>query len=256
VPRQASIRVLPDVTSLPRTGRGAPPEEFAELRRRLEGVAGWLSDEEAETLYTLAKRCTGRGSIVEIGSHQGRSTICLAMGAKASGHTVHVHAIDPRTGKLLESYRQNIARAAVDDVITTHCLTSAAAAEAIPADEPIELLFIDGNHTFDMVSLDFDLWEPRLIEGGHLIMHDTIGFAGSSRVADRRVYRSGRFADVQFVPSTMTVGRKVARASAAQRLSALRALAVKRLAAATLRVRSRVPAPVVRAGRRLLRRLG
>lgn len=244
------------MTRLPRTGRGAPPEEIADLRRRLEGVTGWLSDEEAETLYTLARQCTGRGSIVEIGSHQGRSTICLAMGAKASGHGVRVHAIDPRTGRLLEAYRDNIARAGVDDAITTHCLTSQAAAGVIPADEPVELLFIDGKHTFDMVSLDLDLWEPRLVEGGYLIMHDTIGFAGSSRVADARVYRSGRFADVQFVPSTMTVGRKVGRASAGERLSARRALAVKRVAAAMLRVRSRVPAPLVRAGRHLLRRLG
>jgi predicted O-methyltransferase YrrM len=234
----------------------APPEEMSELRRRLAGVKGWLSDEEAETLYTLAKSCTGRGSIVEIGSHQGRSTICLAMGAKASGYPVRVHAIDPRSGRLLEAYRDNIARAGVDDAITTHCLTSAAAAEVIPADEPIELLFIDGKHTLGMVTLDFDLWEPRLVDGGYLIMHDTIGFPGSSHVADQRVYRSGRFADVRFVPSTMTVGRKVGRASAAQRLGARRSLAVKRVAAAMLRVRSRMPAPVVRAGRRILRRIG
>jgi MMP 1-O-methyltransferase len=248
--------VLPSVASLQRNGATATPEDLAELRRRLEGVKGWLSDEEAETLYTLAKACTGRGSIVEIGSHQGRSTICLALGAKASGHPVRVHAIDPRGGKLLEAYRDNIARAGVDDVITTHCLTSEAASSVIPADEPVELLFIDGKHTLEAVTLDFDLWEPRLVNGGHLVMHDTIGYEGVSVIADRRVYRSGRFADVRFVPSTMTVGRKVQHTSRADRIGALRALAVKRVASAALRVRSRVPGPAVRMGRRLLRRLG
>jgi predicted O-methyltransferase YrrM len=229
-------------------------EELDELSSRLEGVEGWLSDEEAETLFVLAKRCSGRGSIVEIGSHQGRSTICLGMGALA-GHSPRIHAIDPRSGKLLDAYRRNIAGAGVEGVVTTHCMTSAQAAAEIPADEPVELLFIDGSHRYEMVALDFDLWVPRLIEGGYLAMHDTIGFGGSRRIADERVYRGDGFADVRFVPSTLTVARKVRRASARDRLRARRALAVKRLAESMLRIRRHLPPRAVQAGRRLLRRL-
>ena len=31
-------------------------------------VPGWLTDEEGEALYELARGCTGKGVIVEIGS--------------------------------------------------------------------------------------------------------------------------------------------------------------------------------------------
>jgi hypothetical protein len=41
----------------------------------LQGLPGWLSDEEAVALYDFAKACTGRGVIVEIGSFKGRRCI-------------------------------------------------------------------------------------------------------------------------------------------------------------------------------------
>jgi predicted O-methyltransferase YrrM len=71
--------------------------EHAELRRHLLGVPGWLTDEEAAALYELAKACTGRGVIVEIGSFKGRSTICLGLGSQA-GHAVPVYAVAPGHG--------------------------------------------------------------------------------------------------------------------------------------------------------------
>ena len=64
------------------TVKGVVAVEHAELRRHLAGVPGWLSDEEAVALYELAKDCTGRGVIVEIGSFKGRSTICLGLGSR------------------------------------------------------------------------------------------------------------------------------------------------------------------------------
>jgi predicted O-methyltransferase YrrM len=234
---------------------GATASELADLRRRLVGVAGWLSDEEAETLFALAKRCAGRGVIVEIGSHQGRSTICLALGSRA-GAGAPVHAIDPRKGRLLETFRQNLDHAGVADMVVTHVQRSADAHAEFPPDQPVELLFIDGAHTYDAAKLDFELWEPHVVDGGHVVMHDTIGFAGSRRVADEKLLRSGRFAGARFVPSTITVGRKVARATAGDRLRARWTLAVKSAAAAALHVRGKLPGRVERAGRAVLRRMG
>src|SRR2546425_13048693 len=87
------------------------------------GIDGWLADHEGRLLYELARRCTGRGVIVEIGSWKGRSTIWLASGSKA-GAAVPVHAIDPHTGSpehrpdgapvaTFEEVRANVARAGV-----------------------------------------------------------------------------------------------------------------------------------------------
>jgi predicted O-methyltransferase YrrM len=228
--------------------------ERADLRRTIDGVGGWLSEEEAETLYALAKGCTGRGSIVEIGSNRGRSTICLALGSKA-GHHVPIHAIDPRTGRLLEEYHQNLERTGADDIVTSHNMRSDEAADVIPAGQPVELLFIDGSHKEEMVRLDWEIWASRVVDGGWIAMHDTTNFPGSKRVAEEKIYRSGRFRDVTFVYPTLTVGRKAAARGAGDRLRNGYSLAVKRTFELFIGVRRHVPAPAKRAGRAVLRRI-
>ncbi len=239
-----------------RPGRlpGLSSGERAQLRRTIDGVGGWLSEEEAETLYALAKACTGRGAIVEIGSNRGRSTICLALGSKA-GLRVPIHAIDPRTGRLLEEYHHNLARAGADDIVTSHNMRSADAADVIPSSEPVELLFIDGSHKEEMVRLDWEIWASRVVDGGWIAMHDTTNFPGSKRVAEEKIYRSGRFSDVTFVYPTLTIGRKTPTRGAVDRLHSGYSLTVKRIFELFIGVRGRVPAPVKRAGRAVLRRI-
>ncbi len=227
-------------------------DDLEGLRRDLAGVGGWLTDEEGETLYRLARACTGRGVIVEIGSYKGRSTICLARGSKA-GQNVPIYAIDPHRGVAFEEFKQNLAATGIEDIVTHIRQPSQ---EALPAigDEPIELLFIDGNHKYPMVLQDFEQFVPRLVEGGFLVMHDTTrAFPGSKRVAEDRVYKSRQFRDVRFVFSTMTVGRKVAANTLIDRLQARRALYTKTLFELLLPVRDRIPQSLERLGRRALR---
>ena len=57
--------------------------QLDEIRKLAEQAEGFLTDKEGELLYQLAKSCTGRGVIVEIGSWKGRSTIWLGHGSKA-----------------------------------------------------------------------------------------------------------------------------------------------------------------------------
>ena len=163
---------------------GVVAVEHAELRRHLAGVPGWLSDEEAVALYELAKGCTGRGVIVEIGSFKGRSTICLGLGSQA-GHGVPIYAVDPGHGwKRFAEFDANIRRAGIERLVTP---VAAASGDAYSdfTEAAIELLFIDGSHRYDLVDLDFHLWTRRLIDGGMLAMHDTSAFfPGSCRVAD------------------------------------------------------------------------
>lgn len=163
---------------------GVVAVEHAELRRHLAGVPGWLSDEEAVALYELARGCTGRGVIVEIGSFKGRSTICLGLGSQA-GQGVPIYAVDPGHGwKRFSKFDANIRRAGIERLVTP---VAAASGDAYTGfTEPaIELLFIDGSHRYDLVDLDFPLWTRKLIDGGMLAMHDTSAFfpgrAGSPR---------------------------------------------------------------------------
>jgi MMP 1-O-methyltransferase len=222
-----------------------------DLRERLAGVEGWLSDEEAVTLYRLAKACTGAGVIVEIGSFKGRSTISLGLGSKAGAGT-RIYAIDPHRGPSYDDFLANTRRAGIDGLVTQVRLPSQEALAAI-GEERIELLFIDGSHKYDLVLQDFALFVPRVVEGGWVLMHDTTSpFPGSKRVAGQLMYRSREFAGVRFVPSSMTVGRKVTQNTAADRLRNHAALVVKSAAELAIPIRTRIPAPLNRAGRRLI----
>ena len=59
----------------------------------INSIHGFLDPNEAQLLYRLASEVPAGGVIVEIGSYEGRSTICLGKGAKVNG--ANVWAIDP-----------------------------------------------------------------------------------------------------------------------------------------------------------------
>jgi predicted O-methyltransferase YrrM len=188
-------------------------KETREIANRIEG---WLTDREGETLYNLAKNCSGRGVIVEIGSWKGRSTIWLASGSK-KGNKVKIYAIDPHTGSsehqkegekvwTFEEFKKNIKDAKVDDIIIPLVQTSKEAAKNF--NQPVELIFIDGAHEYEFVKLDFDLWFPKVIEGGIMAFHDTIGWPGPKKVVADCVYKSKYFKNVKFVDS-LTFAQKV-----------------------------------------------
>jgi predicted O-methyltransferase YrrM len=110
--------------------------------------------------------------IVEIGSWKGKSTIWIAGGSK-NGNKVKVYAIDPFVDFYEEEFKKNIRDAKLDDIVIPLTKTSEEAAKNF--DEPVEFIFIDGNHEYEFVKLDFDLWFPKVVDGGIMAFHDTIG---------------------------------------------------------------------------------
>jgi predicted O-methyltransferase YrrM len=224
--------------------------EIERLHELIAGIPGWLTDEEGEALYELAKSCRGDGVIVEIGSWKGRSTTCLGLGSKA-GRSVPIFAIDPHADYRFGEFKANMERAGIADLVTPIPSTSQAHAAAF--DRPIELLFIDGSHEYEDVRADFDDWVPKVVEGGTVAVHDTTLWDGPKRVVEERIYRSRQFKDVRFVFGSTTVARKVRENTAADRLRARYSLALKRGFEFAYRARRRVPAPVTRAGRRVLK---
>jgi predicted O-methyltransferase YrrM len=179
--------------------------DLDEAGRIAERVEGWLTNEEGKLLYELAKSSTGRGAIIEIGSWKGRSTIWLARGSK-QGRKTKVYAIDPHRFSSFTDFKSNIKKAGVEDIVIPIVRTSAQA--AVEFNMPVELIFIDGSHKFEMVELDFKLWFPKVVENGTMVFHDTTNWPGPKRVVEEHVYRSGDFRHVKFVNST-TFGIKV-----------------------------------------------
>ena len=67
---------------------------FGEVFARIDDIPGWLTRDQARTLYDAAHGLPAGSRIVEIGSHQGRSTVVLA----SASATNEVVAIDPFVG--------------------------------------------------------------------------------------------------------------------------------------------------------------
>lgn len=186
-----------------------------DVRPFAASIEGWLSDAQGCALFRAAAATTGKGLIVEIGSWKGRSTAWLASGARLAG--ARVYAIDPHTGSredpkaaTFEAFRTNLAHAGLEDFVDPLVTTSAEAARALPG--PIELLFIDGDHSYDAVRQDAELWLPKLVEGGIVMFHDvgTAGYTGPRRVFRRAVCWSSRFDRIERVGS-MAIARRTRR---------------------------------------------
>lgn len=229
--------------------------EFVErVKPLIVDVPGWLTDEEGEALFDLARRCTGRGAIVEIGSWKGKSTICLGLGARA-GEADRIFAIDPHADYRFGDFKANVERAGIADLVTPIPSLSQAAAGGF--DEPIELLFVDGSHEFDLVLEDFEQWVPKVVEGGWVAFHDTTWTAGPRKVVGQAIYRSRGFDDVRFVVGSLTVARKVPGNTLADRVRNRYVLGVKTAfwlgSTALKQNRALLPKNVERWGRRVLR---
>lgn len=219
-------------------------------------LPGMLTCAEVDCLYRLGQFNERDGAIVEIGTWKGKSTVALALGA-AKVHDGKIYAVDPHAVLPEEGYfvdtrnafLSNLELAGVADRVVPMILSSEEAARGWR--QPIRLLWIDGDHRYQAAKLDFTLWEPFLVEGGIIAMHDTIRKRGPKRVLWEQVFRSGRFQEFAIVDN-ITAFRKVRRAGLFARLRNYMTLALRALYIAARK--SRVPRSKVW-GRRLLRRL-
>ncbi len=190
------------------------------LENVTKSVHGWTSADELAFLYHTAKAVKGKGVIVEIGSWKGKSTIWIAQGAK-DGAGARVYAIDPFTGSsenqkpglkvwTLDDFKNNLAKAGVQDIVKTVVATSEAAAKEW--NKPIEFLFIDGAHEYEYVEKDFLLYSPHLINGGIIAFHDTtpnlkavfagwpiFGLPGPRKVVEKYIFKSRQFKNISLI---------------------------------------------------------
>lgn len=133
-------------------------DRLERARTAADSVEGWLTPAEGELLFSLAASCPAGGTIVEIGSWKGKSTTWLAEGAgQTSG--IRIFAIDPHEPYLadpqadsLRDFRANLERLGLTALVTPIVARSEAA--AVPFDQPIDLLFIDGDHEAGPVAAD------------------------------------------------------------------------------------------------------
>ena len=166
--------------------------EINDITNLVAKIDSGLSDNEGKLLYQFARNCAGNGVIVEIGSWMGRSTIWIGKGASQSNSKIY--AIDPHYENTFEEFQKNIRMANIDKQVISLVKTSVEA--VLDVSEPVEFIFIDGGHRYDLVKQDFDLWFPNLIEGGIIAFHDVRGWSGPRKVFREDICKSKYFVDI------------------------------------------------------------
>lgn len=198
-------------------------------------IVGGICKEEGLFLYNLAKKVR-KGVIVEIGSADGLSTVCLALGSK-DDHNIPVYSIDPHVGGMYtydsewikyqdpsksgmpdikyytgqgndsRGFLENIKKFCVDDIVVPIIYYSELAYKKGLKDEKgngkewdldIGLLWIDGDHRYNYVKKDIQLWAKHVIGGEKILFHD-YPYPGVSIAVDELIVGSPRYCNFRGV---------------------------------------------------------
>ena len=155
---------------------GLPLPRFLPRRYKFRGVGSWSGHLAFANDLIVA---TQPGLIVELGTHWGESyfTFCQTVDDHGLGclcYAVDHWLGDEHAGRYGEEvfdevqrynerhYRQfsYLLRTNFDDAVSQF------------GDSAIDLLHIDGLHTYEAVSHDFRTWLPRVKQGGIILLHD------------------------------------------------------------------------------------
>lgn len=140
---------------------------------KAQKIEGWMSDQELEW---LAEQSAKHELIVEIGCYKGRSTRALSDNTKGI-----VIAIDDFAGPNRDfENRNSIHKKFISNMQGLGAVLKFVKASYEEAyQEPLvqalhpDMVFIDGDHSYEAVKRDIDFWKPRIAEGGLLCGHDS-----------------------------------------------------------------------------------
>ena len=124
--------------------------------------------------------------------------------AQASGEKEGVYAVDTWTNLAMsegprDTYREFIrnTRALSTWIVPLRGMSTDVAAEF---DQEIDILFIDGDHSYEVVRADLEAWLPKVKDRGFVVLHDW-GWAEGVRKAYREMVRPLEASDTYTLPN-------------------------------------------------------
>ncbi len=150
-----------------------------------DSIQGWF---DFKDIYQSAAKSFPDGAVfVEAGTWLGKSTIYLAEQLRANNKKIkiwavdtfagadtcefHVETVKSHGGSILTQFWQNVKDCGVEDYILPICSKSEDCLDKIPEKE-FDFVFLDSDHTFDVVTKELKLFWPRLKTGGVIGGHD------------------------------------------------------------------------------------
>lgn len=136
---------------------------------RAEAIKGWSCKAELEWLARRAQVCR---RVVEVG-------VCCGRTSRAMGdHVLDVlFAVDPFDDfigdlPLWQQVNVNLYDLIASGKVRLVRERSPKAAERLKVEAPFDLVFIDGDHSYEAVKADIHAWLPLLRSGGMIAGHD------------------------------------------------------------------------------------
>ncbi len=119
--------------------------------------------------------------LVELGTHNGTSFLAFCQAIKARGTRTKAFAVDTwqgdeHAGHYGDEVHDRLQRVVQAKYAGFAQLMRMLFDDAMPyfSDGSVDLLHIDGLHTYDAVKHDFDTWLPKMSRRGVIIFHDTM----------------------------------------------------------------------------------
>ncbi|MEV5377620.1 hypothetical protein B7P34_33600 [Streptosporangium nondiastaticum] len=206
-----------------------PPKP--EILAAFEAAKGFMPLDEGLALHAAAEEAAGLGlPLLEVGTYCGRSTILLAAAAREAGTTAvtvdhhrgseeqqpgweyhDASLVDEAVGRMdtLPVFRRTLHQAGLEEHVLALVGRSPLAASLWG--RPLGLVFIDGGHTDEHATADYEGWVPHLAPGGLLVIHDVFPDPADGGQAPYRVYlralESGEFTEVSVTRSLRVLRR-------------------------------------------------
>ncbi len=151
----------------------------------VEGVEGFLIPGDMNFIYQMAATLPANGTYLEVGSYMGLSAITAAMSlnenAQEGGRIIcvdhwkgspeHAGMEVIRDGLLHGVFRANVDRLNMRGRIS-ECSGDSVEVSRFFEDQSLDMIFIDGNHTYQGCMNDLQAWYPKLKENGRIFGHD------------------------------------------------------------------------------------
>jgi len=172
-----------NVEAWPERLRGFEDLAFMFSSNQLNHGVASLQLDEAALLYRLARDAQS-GPFAEIGRFKGGSTLIFASalpeGAKLWSYDLHV-ALRPdmRGADLDAELRGALGRYGLERKVNL-IVGDSRTVEPPPA--PLELLFVDGDHSYESAKTDYERWGELVRPAGHLLFHDAVDTGGYGNI--------------------------------------------------------------------------
>ncbi|MGP3990428.1 class I SAM-dependent methyltransferase [Streptomyces sp. 3N207] len=207
-----------------------PPAPDPSTLAAFEAAKGFMPLDEGLALYAAAAEAGALGlPLLEVGTYCGRSTLLLADAARRTGVpalTVDHHrgseeqqpgweyhdpeVVDPVVGRMdtLPTFRRTLHAAGLEAHVVA--LVGRSPQVAAVWGTPLGLVFIDGGHTEEHATADYEGWTPHLAPGGLLVIHDVFADPADGGQAPHHIHERA-LASGDYTPGPATGSLRVLR---------------------------------------------